>query len=88
MAKQTIVSIRDKGDNRSIILESFGKNIVIIGKSPNADIVVKNIKVSNYHGRFYKEGIYVKEDRTKAIEYFLSAFKLGSKKAEEELKNI
>ena len=56
MAKQTIVSIRDKGDNRSIILESFGKNIVIIGKSPNADIVVKNIKVSNYHGRFYKEG--------------------------------
>ena len=44
---------------------------------------------SNYEiGRFYKEGIYVKEDRIKAIEYFLSAFKLGSKKAEEELKNI
>lgn len=39
-------------------------------------------------GKFYKEGLCVKVDKKKAMEYFLKAAKLGNEKAEEELKKV
>ncbi|MGN0436254.1 MAG: FHA domain-containing protein, partial [Wujia sp.] len=50
------VTIKDgKNEERTVALESFGKDVVSFGRHPESDIVLKSGAVSRVHGCFYLE---------------------------------
>ncbi|MBQ6231696.1 MAG: FHA domain-containing protein [Eubacterium sp.] len=51
----TKIEIRNNNGNKTYDLDSFNKEVIVIGRSRDNDIVVDNVKVSGHHGCFYKQ---------------------------------
>ena len=51
---QTKLIISNNGANKEYILESFNKDAITFGRDDGCDIVIKNPKVSGYHGYIYR----------------------------------
>ena len=55
MAQRTIIIVKDDNSEKSYLLESFNKDVIMMGKAQDCDIRVDSNKASEYHGCFYKK---------------------------------
>ncbi|SEF58177.1 FHA domain-containing protein [Eubacterium ruminantium] len=55
MSSKTVLIINDAGQNKTVDLDSFGKNTLVIGRSHDCDILLTGAKVSGHHGCFFQE---------------------------------
>ena len=79
MGQNAILNITDGGRAGSFDLNSYGKDVVIIGRSSSCDIVVQNPKVSHQHGKFYKQnGFWFYQDMNSTNGTIVNGKKISS----------